>query len=214
MQYPWLFASFMPSLVADHLGVKGVVVSGDGIADTKIKAFEKQPRGALGTFTRVNGKNTWLRERNELLKNFALDGKPRILICEKGTCREEGLVSLPDAASPSVEKPSSLSRAGSDEKTTSAKKITTANEKSSLGETTSSANIPTPVVASVSDSTPAALPKPEPLEFQKVPIESKTVVAAPLVVQDSSRSVGEGVEAKEVVIPAPAPLVGQENVER
>lgn len=44
LQYPWLFASFMPSIVAGQLGVKGVVVSGS--ADlAKIKEFEKQPRG-------------------------------------------------------------------------------------------------------------------------------------------------------------------------
>ncbi|KAF4632240.1 hypothetical protein G7Y89_g5885 [Cudoniella acicularis] len=95
MQYPWLFASFMPSIVAGHLGMKGVVVSGEGIADTKIKAFEKAPRGPLGTFARMDSSNEWLRERNSLLKDFGLDGQPKVLICEKGTCREEGLVAVP-----------------------------------------------------------------------------------------------------------------------
>ncbi|TVY83138.1 Spermatogenesis-associated protein [Lachnellula suecica] len=91
LQYPWLFASFMPSIVAGHLGVKGVVVSGDGIVDAKIKAFEKQPRGGLGTFAKVDTSSSWLRQRNSLLKTFGLDGKARVLICEGGTCREEGL---------------------------------------------------------------------------------------------------------------------------
>jgi len=94
LQYPWLFASFMPSIVAGHLGLKGVVVSQgeekDGNGNQKIKQFEKSPRGGLGTFARLDGDSSWLRERNELLKNFGVDGKTRILICENGSCREEG----------------------------------------------------------------------------------------------------------------------------
>lgn len=80
----------MPSIVAGHLGVKGVVVSGSG--DQKIKEFEKQPRGGLGTFARLDDTSTWLRERNSLLENFGVDGQTRILVCENGACREENLV--------------------------------------------------------------------------------------------------------------------------
>ena len=104
LQYPWLFASFMPSIVAGHLGLKGVVVSGEGIGGAKIKAFEKQPRGGLGTFARLDSSNSWLRQRNSLLKDFGLDGKPRVLICEGGVCREEGLESQ------TAKKPSDLGR--------------------------------------------------------------------------------------------------------
>jgi uncharacterized protein YyaL (SSP411 family) len=93
LQYPWLFASFMPSIVAGHLGLKGVVVSQgdekDGNGNKKIKEFEKAPRGGLGTFARLDSTSTWLRERNELLKGFGLDGKTRVLICENGVCRDE-----------------------------------------------------------------------------------------------------------------------------
>lgn len=82
----------MPSIVASHLGLKGVVVSsGDGIGDAKIKAFEKQPRGGLGTFAKLDTSSSWLRQRNTLLKDFGLDGRPRVMICEGGVCREEGL---------------------------------------------------------------------------------------------------------------------------
>jgi uncharacterized protein YyaL (SSP411 family) len=96
LQYPWLFASFMPGIVASHLGLKGVVVAGaGGVGQEKIKAFEKQPRGALMTFARINAKgNEWLRGRNELLRDFGRDGKARVLVCEGGTCREEGVVEV------------------------------------------------------------------------------------------------------------------------
>src|SRR4051812_49194919 len=87
LQYPWLFASFMPSVVAGHLGVKGTVVSGSG--RERIKEYEKQPRGGLATFAKLEGENKWLRERNSLLTNWGKDGKTRILVCEHNTCREE-----------------------------------------------------------------------------------------------------------------------------
>lgn len=87
----------MPSIVAGHLGLKGVVVSQgeekDGNGNKKIKEFEKAPRGGLGTFARLDSGSVWLRERNELLKGFGLDGKTRILICENGVCRDEGTAS-------------------------------------------------------------------------------------------------------------------------
>jgi uncharacterized protein YyaL (SSP411 family) len=96
LQYPWLFASFMPSVVAEHFGVRGTVVAnaeeGEGVGGKRIKEFEKSPRGVLGTFVRLDKVgNEWLRERNELLRGFGLDGKARVLICEGGVCREEGL---------------------------------------------------------------------------------------------------------------------------
>lgn len=65
----------------------------DGNGNKKIKEFEKAPRGGLGTFARLGSDSTWLRERNELLKGFGLDGKSRILICENGVCRDEGTAS-------------------------------------------------------------------------------------------------------------------------
>lgn len=94
LQYPWLFGSFMPSIVAGKLGLKGVVVSmGEGESGEKrIKEFEKAPRGGLGTFICLSGKdgeNKWLRSRNELLKDFGKDGKTRVMTCENGTCSEE-----------------------------------------------------------------------------------------------------------------------------
>lgn len=116
MQYPWLFGSFMPSVVAGQLGIRGVVVSvPEVVADLgvaaaasditppsveqkaverveKIKEFEKAPRGGLQSFIRLTPtSNPWLRERNSLLKDVGLnhDTSVRIIICENGMCKEE-----------------------------------------------------------------------------------------------------------------------------
>jgi uncharacterized protein YyaL (SSP411 family) len=91
LQYPWLFASFMPSVVAGRLGVRGVVVAGGGDGDIpKIKEFEKQPRGGLGSFVKLGTGDSWLRERNSLFREFGRDGKGvRVMVCENGTCKEE-----------------------------------------------------------------------------------------------------------------------------
>ena len=72
------------------MGLKGVVVAGSG--DEKTKAFESQPRGGLGSFAKLTTESKWLRERNPLLSSVGSDGKTRVLICEGGVCKEEGLV--------------------------------------------------------------------------------------------------------------------------
>lgn len=92
LQYPWLFASFMPSIVAGHLGVKGIVVSGYG--QEKIKEYEKQPRRGLTTFAKLEGESKWLRERNTLLADWGRDGTTRVMVCENGSCQEERVIDL------------------------------------------------------------------------------------------------------------------------
>jgi uncharacterized protein YyaL (SSP411 family) len=93
LQYPWLFASFMPSIVAGRLGVRGVVVSsGEEVEIGKIKEFEKAPRGGLGSFVKLGPGDSWLRQRNSLLKEFGKDGKVvRVMVCENGSCKEESV---------------------------------------------------------------------------------------------------------------------------
>ena len=116
----------MPSIVATHLGVKGVVVSGaegqDGNGVAKIKEFEKQPRGGLGTFARLDRSSSWLRDRNSLLKDFGVDGRARVLVCENGACHEEGLAD---------QEPLNLSEVGSALPTTSAAPSSAAPETGS-----------------------------------------------------------------------------------
>lgn len=123
LQYPWLFASFMPSVVAGRLGVRGVVVaaSSEVMHVEKIKEFEKQPRGGLGSFVKLEPGDEWLRERNSLLKEFGKDGKGvRVLVCEGGVCREEtvngagGLEDLEslESALPAVQAPATEAGVG------------------------------------------------------------------------------------------------------
>lgn len=119
LQYPWLFASFMPGIVAGRLGVRGRVVfegeggeeggvggagrpeggevgvgNGEGTAPMRgnewVRMYERSPRGSLGTFARLSGEGGWLRGRNSLLKDFGgKEGRSRVLVCEGGVCREE-----------------------------------------------------------------------------------------------------------------------------
>ena len=98
LQYPWLFASFMPSIVAAHLGVRAVVLSGRN--DTESQNIAKELRGGLSTIVRVDDASTWLQERNPLLRAFAHDGRTRTLICENGVCRELVPASHPPAQQP------------------------------------------------------------------------------------------------------------------
>lgn len=90
LQYPWLFASFMPSIVAGHLGVRSVVLSGASDAG-EVEGIGRKPRGGLSTVVKLDDASTatWLREKNTLLKDFGHDAKTRVMICENGVCRLE-----------------------------------------------------------------------------------------------------------------------------
>jgi uncharacterized protein YyaL (SSP411 family) len=112
LQYPWLFASFMPSIVASKLGVRGIVVAQGEEKDEKgilkVKEFEQAPRGGLGSFAKLYKETTWLRHRNSLLKDFGKDGRTRILICDGGKCIEEGV--LQDIPQQNEKEPLDVSR--------------------------------------------------------------------------------------------------------
>lgn len=103
LQYPWLFPSFMPAIVASHLGVKSVVIheaADDAIGKGRVQEFKKSPRGGLGTIARLSaseGNGQWLRERNPLLRAAGKSAKTKILICENGVCKEEDDVFFVDS---------------------------------------------------------------------------------------------------------------------
>ncbi|KAI9686802.1 MAG: hypothetical protein M1820_010564 [Bogoriella megaspora] len=91
MQHPYLFAGMLESVVAANLGVRGVVVCGEGEKVERRIGEARRRLGGMETLCRIGGRarSEWLRGRNEVLRG--LDGeKPRMMVCEKGACREEG----------------------------------------------------------------------------------------------------------------------------
>ncbi|KAK5172606.1 uncharacterized protein LTR77_002726 [Saxophila tyrrhenica] len=87
-QHPGLFSGMMSSVVSAKLGVKGVMVVGEGEAARKaVEGFQGSVTPNY-TILRVGGgaKDEWLRGRNELVKD--LDGeKEMVQLCEGGVCR-------------------------------------------------------------------------------------------------------------------------------
>jgi uncharacterized protein YyaL (SSP411 family) len=87
-QHPGLFSGMMSSIVASTLGMKGLMVVGEG---EKVEAMLKKYHENITpnyTILRVGGgaKSEWLGARNELLKE--LDGSRTMLqLCEDGVCR-------------------------------------------------------------------------------------------------------------------------------
>lgn len=87
-QHPGLFSGMMASVVASTLGMKGMMVVGEGEAgDAVLRKFNENITPNY-TILRVGGgvKSDWLRSRNELLKD--IDGsKPMVQLCDGGVCK-------------------------------------------------------------------------------------------------------------------------------
>ena len=87
-QHPGLFSGMMSSVVASKLGMKGLMVVGEGeVAEAVLKKFNENITPNY-TILRIGGgaNSDWLRSRNELLKD--LDGsKPMLQLCEGGVCK-------------------------------------------------------------------------------------------------------------------------------
>lgn len=97
----------MPGIVAGRLGVQGImVIEGPsldsdpnsgllvGSTDDAIIARATAPRGGLSTILKISPTTgAWLKQRNPLLRDVAFPaaGKVRVMVCENGVCREEGL---------------------------------------------------------------------------------------------------------------------------
>lgn len=88
-QHPGLFSGMMPSIVAAKLGMKGLMIAGEGaVVDKTLQAVRS---GVLPNCTVIrigaNAKNTeWLRQRNALLKDLDA-GKEFVQLCEGTSCR-------------------------------------------------------------------------------------------------------------------------------
>ena len=87
-QHPGLFSGILSSVVASRLGMKGVMVVGDGEA---AQAVLKNARGKVRpnyTVLRIGGgaNSEWLRSRNELVKDLD-ETRDMVQLCEGQTCR-------------------------------------------------------------------------------------------------------------------------------
>ena len=86
-QFPFTFANMLYSVAIGRLGLKNIVLSGD------IKEHEKilgGLRGRVRPNTTVvaldEGKGTWLKERNPILKEVKID-VPQVMVCKDHACQ-------------------------------------------------------------------------------------------------------------------------------
>lgn len=87
-QHPGLFSGMMSSVVATKLGMKGLMLVGNGDAVDAALSKAAQTVRPNCTVLRVGSgaKSTWLKSRNELLRD--LDGsKEMVQLCEGGVCK-------------------------------------------------------------------------------------------------------------------------------
>lgn len=89
MQHPFLFPGMMDVVVAGKLGIRHVVITGEGEqAQGWLQRYREKPQG-LGTVSRVGKEvGTWLRERNELVRSMDKE-REGVMVCENGACRDE-----------------------------------------------------------------------------------------------------------------------------
>ncbi|KAL8921970.1 MAG: hypothetical protein Q9208_005424 [Pyrenodesmia sp. 3 TL-2023] len=80
-QFPWCFAGMLAAVAMARLGVKGVVVVGEG--EVRRRVMEGVGVGRTVAW----GGGEWLRGRNALMGAMEV-GKERVMVCEGGACRE------------------------------------------------------------------------------------------------------------------------------
>jgi uncharacterized protein YyaL (SSP411 family) len=88
MQHPFLFTSLLDSVVSGRLGMKSVVITGEGgVADDAVRTA-RSSAGSFRTVVRLGpgAKSEWLKGRNELLGSLD-PAKTTIQVCENKTCR-------------------------------------------------------------------------------------------------------------------------------
>lgn len=90
MQHPFLFTSLMPGVVAGHLGMKSVIITGEG---EEVESAVTKSRLRLKpntTIARLGGpaKSDWLCRRNKLLAAMS-PTKNSVQVCAEGVCKEE-----------------------------------------------------------------------------------------------------------------------------
>lgn len=84
-QFPFTFSGMLGSVVMGHLGLKGIVLTGEN--EETLKRLRQTVRPNSTVVALGKGKGSWLRERNDLLKQMDAE-KDGVMVCEGGTCRE------------------------------------------------------------------------------------------------------------------------------
>ena len=84
-QFPFTFSGMLGSVVIGHLGLKGIVLTGENEELSKRLRQTVRPNSTLVALGK--GKGSWLRERNDLLKQIDTE-KNSVMVCEGGACRE------------------------------------------------------------------------------------------------------------------------------
>jgi uncharacterized protein YyaL (SSP411 family) len=90
LQHPFLFVGLLDAVVVERLGMKGVIISGEGRNLDAVLKSERRSCGATRTIARIGPgakSDGWLKERNDLLKHMD-PSKSVVQICENGACRE------------------------------------------------------------------------------------------------------------------------------
>ena len=84
-QFPFTFSGMLGSVVMGHLGLQGIVLTGE--KNEVLKRLRQTVRPNSTVVALGRGEGVWLRERNHLLKE--MDGeKDGVMVCEGGACRE------------------------------------------------------------------------------------------------------------------------------
>lgn len=89
-QWPFTFGGMLGSVVLGRLGVQGVVITGTGEDGRDQKVLSKM-RAELApgrTVLRWKGREGWLKGRNKLLGDMKTGGETKVMVCEKGACRD------------------------------------------------------------------------------------------------------------------------------
>ncbi|KAF2128724.1 hypothetical protein P153DRAFT_396969 [Dothidotthia symphoricarpi CBS 119687] len=88
MQHPFLFPSMMDAVVVGRLGMRHVVLTGEGKkVEEWLRRYRERPAG-LGTISRVGkGEGGWLKQRNPLVRSMDA-GREGVMVCEGGSCRD------------------------------------------------------------------------------------------------------------------------------
>lgn len=100
MQHPFLFPSMMDTVVAGKLGMRHVVITGEGERVEKWLQRHREKPSSLGVVSRVGKEmGEWLKKRNQLVASMDA-AKEGVMVCENGACRDGldmGMGELEDA---------------------------------------------------------------------------------------------------------------------